>query len=444
MATAPLPPSSTQTRQRMLSTMPKQSALSSVTSYHDRIPDDIFSLVQEYARKSQSPASLQKLLQTGQGELLTKACQREAPLGALGKRLVQRRICLQSAQFLRRELPIRLAHRIMDLDQVPLMRDMPSVQRVKGIYIDSFMDLLQNIVPTIRTAHDEEFFARNLHALYEKHSNVLIEMARGAYELRQAVRRGQIDMEDYNNAGSRSTTTTTSEQQRGGFSASSPTWHRADPSLTLLQQQQEEDEFERMTICHDFLDRFYTSRIGIRVLAGHYLALRGPARPHHVGMVCKETSPHEIVQRVILDATGMCERQYGVAPAIRVEGNLDLTFPYIPTYLHYILLELLKNALRATAERHRTSLFLPPVTVVIADGRNNEDVVIKIMDEGGGIPRSQVNKVWSYLYTTADPTVQENFVGDRATDHGDQSPIAGLGYGLPVSFSFGFAGGRAW
>lgn len=352
----------------------------------------------------QSPASLQKLLRTGQGELLSKAFKREAPLGALGERLVNRRICLQSAQFLRRELPIRLAHRIMDLDQVPLLRDMPSVQRVKGIYIDSFMDLLNH--PAIRTAHDEAHFARNLQSLYQKHSSVLVEMARGAFELRERLRRGELDL-------------SAAKDHRS--------WRTSD-----------DYDFERLTVCHNFLDRFYTSRIGIRVLAGQYLALRGPSRPDHVGMICKTTSPHKIVEQAALDATGMCERQYHAAPPIRVEGNLDLTFPYIPTYLHYILLELLKNALRATAETHQGSLSLPPVTVVIADGAENEDVVIKISDEGGGIPRSQVNKVWSYLFTTADPMIQQNFVGLGATDHdhGDQAPIAGLGYGLPIARSY--------
>jgi len=314
---------------------------------------------------------------------------------------------------LRRELPIRLAHRIIDLENVPLLRDMPSVQRVKGIYIDSFIDLVHH--PAIRTAYDENNFAKNLHTLYDKHSSVLVDLAKGAYELREATRNGVLDpMEDLI-----SDIPTMKGGQDGG---------------------DDDDEygasFEQFRVIHAFLDRFYMSRIGIRVLAGHYLALRAPARPNHVGMICKVTSPHECVERAAGDATGMCERQYGVARAIRIEGNLDLAFPYIPTYLHYILLELLKNALRATAETHRNSMFLPPVTVVIADGTENEDVVIKIMDEGGGIPRSKLNKVWSYLYTTADPTIQANFVGDRATDHGGNAPIAGLGYGLPIARSY--------
>ena len=42
----------------------------------------------------------------------------------------------------------------------------------------------------------------------------------------------------------------------------------------------------------------------------------------------------------------------------------------------------------------------PPIRVVIAEGA--EDVTIKISDEGGGIRRSGLQRIWTYLYTTAD------------------------------------------
>lgn len=120
-----------------------------------------------------------------------------------------------------------------------------------------------------------------------------------------------------------------------------------------------------------------------------------------------------------------------------INGRVDLTFPYIPTHLHYILLELLKNAMRATVEQHGIDLDedLPPVVVIIADAPENEDIVLKVSDEGGGIPRSQIDKIWSYLFTTADPQIQEGFIGGDQ-DHGSDSPLAGLGYGLPISRSY--------
>ena len=74
-----------------------------------------------------------------------------------------------------------------------------------------------------------------------------------------------------------------------------------------------------------------------------------------------------------------------------------MTFPYVPTHLHYIMLELLKNSMRATVEYHGVDADYPPIKVVIADGSDNEDVIVKVSDEGGGIPRSNMKRIWSYV-----------------------------------------------
>ena len=59
----------------------------------------------------------------------------------------------------------------------------------------------------------------------------------------------------------------------------------------------------------------------------------------------------------------------------------------------------------ATVEFHGSDK-MPPIRIVIADGEDNEDVVIKVSDEGGGIARSHIMRIWSYLFTTADPEIQ--------------------------------------
>ena len=98
------------------------------------------------------------------------------------------------------------------------------------------------------------------------------------------------------------------------------------------------------------------------------------------------------------------------------------------------MLELLKNSMRATVDWHGVDADFPPIKVIIADGNENEDVVIKISDEGGGIPRSNMDRIWSYLFTTADPAIQDGMVAfNENVDHSVDSPLAGLGYGLPIS-----------
>jgi len=85
--------------------------------------------------------------------------------------------------------------------------------------------------------------------------------------------------------------------------------------------------------------------------------------------------------------------------------------------------------MRAVVEFHQTEK-LPPIRVIVADHEENEDVSLKISDEGGGIKRSFMHKVWSYAFTTVTKDVWEQNV---YADFGRDTPMAGFGYGLPLS-----------
>lgn len=69
----------------------------------------------------------------------------------------------------------------------------------------------------------------------------------------------------------------------------------------------------------------------------------------------------------------MCTRTHGDAPEVTIHGRTDLHFPYVSSHISYIMLELLKNSMRATVETHGTDK-MPPIKIVIADGEDNEDV----------------------------------------------------------------------
>ena len=167
-----------------------------------------------------------------------------------------------------------------------------------------------------------------------------------------------------------------------------------------------------------------------------------------VGLISTRASPYYIAKEAITDASELCTRLHGVAPEVTIHGRTDLTFPYISSHISYILLELLKNSMRATVETHGVAK-MPQIRVIIADGEDNEDVVIKVSDEGGGIKRSNMNRIWSYLYTTADPAVLDRLLGtsngssnsgaeggETVSDTDAASPLAGLGYGLPLSRNY--------
>lgn len=132
-----------------------------------------------------------------------------------------------------------------------------------------------------------------------------------------------------------------------------------------------------------------------------------------------------------------------------MQGELDSTVPaYPPDDLHYILLELAKNSLKAVTERYSLEEeegFEPPaVHMHIIDTPENEDIVIKVYDRGGGIPRRRAGGLFRFLVSGSPEEVQEQFLTTLGSDlqqsFTSSSPLAGLGVGLPLAR----ARARAW
>lgn len=176
---------------------------------------------------------------------------------------------------------------------------------------------------------------------------------------------------------------------------------------------------------HQFLDRFYMSRIGIRMLIGQHVALHDPdPEPGVIGLINTRLSPMLVARLASEDARAICMREYGSAPDVNIYGHPDFTFPYVTIHLHLMMFELVKNSLRAVQERFMNSdKHAPPVRIIVADGA--EDVTIKISDEGGGIPRSGLPRIFTYLYSTAEHPPD--------LDGHNGVTMAGYGYGLPIS-----------
>ncbi|KAL1920928.1 uncharacterized protein VTP21DRAFT_11563 [Calcarisporiella thermophila] len=173
------------------------------------------------------------------------------------------------------------------------------------------------------------------------------------------------------------------------------------------------------------------SRIGIRMLIGQHVALnRGPQRKNYVGIICTNTNVSEVAQEAIENAKFICEDYYGLfkAPEVQLHCPSDLEFMYVPSHLSHMLFELLKNSMRAIVELHGTDCDeYPAIKIIVAEGK--EDITVKISDEGGGIPRSGIPLVWTYMYTTAEAQdLDPNF---NKSDF--KAPMAGFGYGLPIS-----------
>ncbi|KAI8920877.1 mitochondrial branched-chain alpha-ketoacid dehydrogenase kinase-domain-containing protein [Powellomyces hirtus] len=340
---------------------------------------------------------------------------------------------LRGNQFVQHELPVRLAHRVVELENLPHgLSDMPSIKRVKDWYTQSFEDLTN--LPTPET------FGVPINALKGMEKPGADNNGGGLKYFNPSANGNDIPELDAWNAefikcieGIKRRHDPTVKTVAQGVLELKEHWQRAkSPMLKNVTGA----PLPLPTVIQSFLDRFYLSRIGIRMLIGQTVSLNKsskatqPGHEDYVGIICTKTNLGQVAWEAAQDARTICQDYYGVwgGPEIKLLGKTDVEFMYVPSHLHHMLFELLKNSLRAVVERHGVDCDeWPDIKVVVAEGK--EDITIKISDEGGGIPRSGMPLIWTYMYTTAEnPSLEDT---DSRGDF--RAPMAGYGYGLPIT-----------
>ncbi|XP_019630067.1 PREDICTED: pyruvate dehydrogenase (acetyl-transferring) kinase isozyme 3, mitochondrial-like isoform X1 [Branchiostoma belcheri] len=287
----------------------------------------------------------------------------------------------KSFTFLRQELPVRLANIMKEINLLPdTLLKMPSVELVQSWYIQSLTEILGFENKSPDNSAVIENFTETLYNIRKRHSNVVETMAQGVIELRDT---HGID-------------------------------HQTDSNIQY------------------FLDRFYMSRISIRMLIHQHVLLFSPTQethPRHVGSI----DPNCDVEAVVLDAYEnakfLCDQYYLASPELDLvshngmKKSSPITVVYVPSHLYHMLFELFKNAMRAIVEYHGTAaLDYPKVKCQVSLGK--EDLTIKISDQGGGIPKSAMDVLFNYMYSTAPQPPKSGST---------TAPLAGYGYGLPLS-----------
>lgn len=283
------------------------------------------------------------------------------------------KIC-KSARYVQRELPKRLARRLLDLQLLPyIVVTNPHIKKVYNQYHVSFETFRR--LPPVRTLEENQEYTQILRQHLDQHAPMLDSLAQGLRECK-------------------------SKELVG-------------PALAL----------------DGFFDSMLRSRISRRVLAEQHLHINNK-RPAYIGIVCTDLDVNDAIDFAIQKAKQVCMETYGQAPEVVVSGDPKVSIPYIPAHLDYMLYELLKNAMRAVVEFHSASRpagaapypKLPPVHVRICSGFN--DLTLKVSDQGGGIPPDLSSKVWSYGFTTIGAPAAPP---DEASGAGDPFAPEGLG-----------------
>ncbi|KAL9121063.1 MAG: hypothetical protein Q9187_002378 [Circinaria calcarea] len=343
-----------------------------------------------------------------------------------------------SANFTLSLLPIRLAHRIHALRNLPfIVVSNPNIASIYNNYLHSLSTLLPYHERQITTLEDEIQFTEVMADLVQTHANTIPVLARGFLECRKYISPGDVTR---------------------------------------------------------FLDAHLRARIGTRLIAEQHIALHLSSQPYnggtagpegsspsssYVGVIDTALRPADLIRNCESFVSEICELKYGVRPTLIINGQPEITIAHVPTHLEYIITELLKNAFRATVESGKEREPVE-VTIVIspdipkplpssASSNGNPSgfvshapdpsipgVTIRIRDRGGGISPTNLPNIWSYSFTTfAEDDVLDanNGAGNGNIDAlntisgagGDGSSLAGLGYGLPLGRAYAeyFGGGIA-
>jgi len=267
-----------------------------------------------------------------------------------------------ASKFMKNEIRIRLAHRVVELDTLPFgLNEMHSIKKVTDLYINSFK--LLHDIKEIDTIEESNEFVNLLCDIKKKHMYV-------AMDISVAIR-------------------------------------------SLIEKSRKKEYNFNLD---NFLDKFYRSRTGIRILISHYLSMYNKEE----SIIDEFCNPYDIINDAKQEAIFICSMTHINTPSIYIHGDDKFTFSYIPSHLFYITLEILKNSLNSTIEFNRKD-YDKPINVYLSKGK--DDLVIKISDFGGGFPVEDLKKIYSYGYSSSSitPTLYDRYV------------LAGFGHGVPLS-----------
>lgn len=310
------------------------------------------------------------------------------------------------------DLKKRIANKIVDVQNFPYgLSETQSIKMITGWYIQSFEDLLNYE----KSNKIEPSFEYNeiIHNIFKRHAPTIITMTKGMFEWRNGIHEKYGDGVDFEHM-------------------------RISPMIKNLDS---------------VLNKFYRSRTTIRLsILNHLMAEGYIDEPYDMNIinsgsvVDEHTSPFGMAISAWEDANSICSRDFGGELDHTINGHNyrqvnellvdnrieEATFPYIPAHLYHILFEVYKNAIRATlVSNNNICEVCPPVKTIVQCDDNC--ISIKISDQGCGVQYQSLPNIWSYFYSTADQSIFKMDSIDNLVDFDRTAPIAGFGYGLPMS-----------
>eukprot|EP00743_Colponemidia_sp_Colp-15_P009606 GILK01010507.1.p1 GENE.GILK01010507.1~~GILK01010507.1.p1 ORF type:complete len:367 (+),score=25.92 GILK01010507.1:25-1101(+) len=179
-------------------------------------------------------------------------------------------------------------------------------------------------------------------------------------------------------------------------------------------------------VVNKYLDEVNVHLIELRLQTRHLKSLLSEDTVRDK-VIDEDCNIHALVTDTVSHARQFCIEKNSLAPEVEVRGDEKTTAICPPHFIHFILMEVLKNSMRAMIEKHHTNVDIsPPLQLTLS--ADQDDVGIRVSDTGGGVPRGLQHHMFDYFYTTSMP-FEPTYTYSRAFG----APFTGLGVGLPRS-----------
>jgi pyruvate dehydrogenase kinase 2/3/4 len=299
---------------------------------------------------------------------------------------------LRSANYVREELPVRLAHRIRDFQRLPfIVVTNPHIASLYALYWAAFEELRR--VPEIRTLADNDAYCTRLSRLLQEHRIAIPQLALGVREAS-----AHFNPDAFVNAA-----------LRGRISRRV----LAEQHIALTHQYAESLTSPQPNVAHPSSSGSHRQE-----------------RPRFIGLIDTACDIPSLVRQCAESAAEATEKEMSrPCPPVLIEGETTLTIPCHPEHLSYVLHELLRNACRHTLLAHPDSeAELPPIVVTLCASPG--DVVIRVSDRGGGI-KGDTSRCFAFGGAGVGQAWK---VPGMEAKVGDKIPEGvHLGVGLPIS-----------
>lgn len=213
----------------------------------------------------------------------------------------------------------------------------------------------------------------------------------------------------------------------------------------------------------NFMNRVIAERLALRLVCNHIVEIvnalslneyeimvRSGKVPRFMGVFDLQFNPVQFVKRLFKEQQELCISMYGPnvpevdVQYVKADEGLHLddkgNFKYIPHALEYILKEILKNSLRAQIDDHQKEYGInsiePHKNVKVLITATRHDFIIKVSDQGKGVPHEKIAQIWNYhttIWKEGSEDLSSFFDMAGGPARADDKALSGYGCGLPIS-----------